>query len=140
MLDLNRLGKKEYNNDKVVSEVFKKPIPITIGKPLDKITKVETLEGIVEAPIGYRIVTGVKGEKYPIGEDVFNQYKQVGEDTYAKDKVVVKSMPIKEVGSVVTPWGAKLTAKVGDYLIMESEDNMWVVEEAIYETTYSKVD
>lgn len=41
---------------------------------------IETLEGVMHASIGDYIVTGVKGEKYPVKPDIFkNLYEEVKE-------------------------------------------------------------
>lgn len=41
---------------------------------------IETLEGVMHASIGDYIVTGIKGEKYPVKPDIFeNLYEEVKE-------------------------------------------------------------
>lgn len=42
---------------------------------------IETLEGVMHASIGDYIVTGVKGEKYPVKPDIFVKlYEEVKEE------------------------------------------------------------
>lgn len=44
---------------------------------------------------------------------------------------------LQETASVDTPWGATLEGKPGDYVILESIDNMWIVERDIFNDTYA---
>lgn len=42
---------------------------------------IETLEGVMHASIGDYIVTGIKGEKYPVKPDIFVKlYEEVPEE------------------------------------------------------------
>lgn len=132
MTNLNNFGKSVFQSS---TEVYKKPIVIQIGDALTEETTIDTLEGPVVAPVGYRVVTGVKGEQYPIPATAFAQYEAV-EGGYAKMKVVVRAIQLSQAGQVTTPWGATLNAQIGDFLVMEDEDNMWVVEKDIFENTY----
>lgn len=134
MKKVNEKGTKLFNEG---MEVFKKAIPVAIGAPLMEETIVSTLEGEVIAPVGFHIVTGVKGEKYPIGPEVFAQYEEVSLGLYAKQKIIVRTVQLEEACEVDTPWGATLQAKKGDFLIMETPENMWVVEEKIFGDTYA---
>lgn len=132
-INLNSLGASKFES---AANVYKKQIPVDISTPLTKDTIVETLEGEVNTPTGYRIVTGIKGEQYPIPNDKFQQYIRQPDGRYAKGKVIVKALEIPETGTVTTPWGAELTAKPGDYLIMESPNDMWTIDREIFEATY----
>ncbi|QJX80007.1 hypothetical protein [Priestia megaterium] len=134
MTKLNNQGIKMFAEG---VEVYKKPIAIAIGPVLTVETTVETLEGTVQAPVGSRIATGVKGEKYPIPAETFAQYEEVSTGMYAKKKVVVRSIQLQETASVDTPWGATLQGNPGDYVILESADNMWIVEQDIFNNTYA---
>lgn len=136
MTKLNQKGTEMFAKG---LEVYKKAIPVAISAALNVETTVETLEGTVTAPAGFHIVTGIKGEKYPIGPDVFAQYEEVSPGMYAKNKVIVRCVQINESASVDTPWGATLEGKPGDFVILESSTNMWIVEEKIFNETYASV-
>ena len=55
-----------------VQTYIKKPIPIT-AKQLDRDTKVQTLEGTMHGKKGDYLVTGVRGEKYVVDKDIFEE-------------------------------------------------------------------
>lgn len=55
----------------------KKPVEVTAYQT-DKVIFIETLEGTMKAEIGDWIVTGIKGEQYPVKPDIFNEtYKAI---------------------------------------------------------------
>lgn len=66
-----------------MSKVVKKyrKIPIVLeAYQTDEEMDIETLEGVMHASIGDYIVTGVKGEKYPVKPDIFVKlYEEVKE-------------------------------------------------------------
>lgn len=66
-----------------MSKVVKKyrKIPIVLeAYQTDEEMDIETLEGVMHASIGDYIVTGIKGEKYPVKPDIFeNLYEEVKE-------------------------------------------------------------
>lgn len=133
MMNLNIFGQSVFST---AMEVYKKPIVIQISEPLTEETHVNSLENPnLFAPAGFRIVTGVKGEKYPLPPKDFENYEAV-EGGYAKKKIIVRAVQLSQEGQVSTPWGETLHAQIGDYLVMEAEDNMWVVEKNIFEETY----
>lgn len=56
-------------------------IPIVLeAYQTDEEMDIETLEGVMHASIGDYIVTGIKGEKYPVKPDIFVKlYEEVKE-------------------------------------------------------------
>lgn len=55
----------------------KKPVIIEAYQT-DKEMDIETLEGVMHAPVGDYIITGVNGEKYPCKPDIFEKtYEKV---------------------------------------------------------------
>lgn len=61
---------KKYRKIPVVLEAYQ----------TDEEMDIETLEGVMHASIGDYIVTGIKGEKYPVKPDIFeNLYEEVKE-------------------------------------------------------------
>ncbi len=57
-------------------------IPIVLeAYQTDEEMDIETLEGVMHASIGDYIVTGIKGEKYPVKPDIFEKlYEEVKEE------------------------------------------------------------
>lgn len=57
-------------------------IPIVLeAYQTDEEMDIETLEGVMHASIGDYIVTGVRGEKYPVKPDIFVKlYEEVKEE------------------------------------------------------------
>lgn len=57
-------------------------IPIVLeAYQTDEEMDIETLEGVMHASIGDYIVTGIKGEKYPVKPDIFVKlYEEVKEE------------------------------------------------------------
>lgn len=53
--------------------VRKKPVQVEAGGPIESSQVVETMEGTVKAERGDYIIRGVKGEKYPIQPDQFEE-------------------------------------------------------------------
>ena len=61
---------KKYRKIPVVLEAYQ----------TDEEMDIETLEGVMHASIGDYIVTGIKGEKYPVKPDIFEKlYEEVKE-------------------------------------------------------------
>lgn len=58
-------------------QVIKKAIPV-LAHQTDKVVEIETLEGIMVANIGDWIITGSKGEQWPVRKDIFEEtYKKI---------------------------------------------------------------
>ena len=57
--------------------VMKKPIPVKAYQT-DKKVEIKTLEGTMTADAGDWIITGVKGEQWPVRKDIFEEtYKKI---------------------------------------------------------------
>lgn len=64
---------------KVVKKYRKIPIVLEAYQTEEEMD-IETLEGVMHASIGDYIVTGIKGEKYPVKPDIFEKlYEEVKE-------------------------------------------------------------
>lgn len=55
-------------------------LPGVFYDELKRIARIDTLEGFMTAQIGDWIITGVKGEKYPIKDEIFRQTYESAED------------------------------------------------------------
>ena len=60
----------------------KKPIPIR-AEQQDKPFTTKTMEGTLDGKAGDYLVTGVKGEQYPVDREIFEEtYEEVDEDYF----------------------------------------------------------
>ena len=67
---------------------FKKPI-IIVAEQIDKSFEVETLEGIMKGKAGDYLVTGVRGEQYPVNKEIF-------EETYEEARIPAHAPKYKD--------------------------------------------
>lgn len=122
-------------------KAIKKPIHISFRyATIDEL--VSTLEGVVPARIGDAIVTGVKGEVYPITRPKFDAtYEVVSEGVAFKKPVVVEVEQMLEPFSVTVGWSSTpITGEVGDYRIEYAPGDYGVVNAAIFHETYDIVE
>lgn len=101
--------------------------------------ELDTLEGPVKYKKGYYIVTGPKGEKYPIPPEKFNELKTDNGDGTASPKKIVKLAKLADHdGSVATSWGETLNYKTGeDYIVRHGTNDYGVVKKDIFQKTYN---
>ena len=102
---------------------------------------IDTLEGPVKYPAGYYIMTGTKGEQYPITPEKFNDLKDDLGDGVCTPKKIVKFAKLADhSGSVDTSWGEKLHYNSGeDIIVRHGKDDYGVVKKDIFAQTYEKV-
>ena len=63
-----------------MAKYVKKPIPIEAVQ-MDKPFEVNTMEGKMKGKAGDYLVTGVKGEQYPVDKEIFEEtYRMVEPD------------------------------------------------------------
>jgi hypothetical protein len=105
----------------------------------DQAGEIETLEGPVRYKKGYYIVTGPKGEKYPIPPEKFNELKTDNGDGTASPKKIIKIAKLADHnGSVDTSWGEKLNYTTGeDYIVRHGANDYGVVKKDIFNKTYN---
>ena len=107
----------------------------------DKPGTIDTLEGPVKYPAGYYIMTGPKGEQYPITPEKFADLKDDQGDGVCTPKKIVKFAKLADhSGSVDTSWGEKLYYNAGEDIIVRHGGNDYgVVKKDIFAQTYEKV-
>jgi len=121
-------------------QAYKRP-----AKERYEITKepgiVQTLEGPVKYPAGYYIMTGPKGEQYPISPETFDKLKDDLGDGVCTPKKIIKMAKIADrSGTVDTSWGEKLYYNSGeDVLVRHGPGDYGVVKKDIFNQTYEKV-
>lgn len=99
---------------------------------------IETLEGPVKYGAGYYIMTGPKGEEYPITPERFRDLKDDLGDGYATPKKIIKMAKIADHSGVVnTSWGEPLKYDPGvDVIVRHGPGDYGVVKLDIFKQTY----
>ena len=102
---------------------------------------IDTLEGPVRYPAGFYIMTGPKGEQYPISPEKFNDLKDDQGDGVCTPKKIIKFAKLADhSGSVDTSWGEKLQYNTGeDVIVRHGKDDYGVVKKDIFAQTYEKM-
>lgn len=119
-------------------ETYKKPNPEKYEIAQSDGT-IETLEGPVSYKKGFYIMTGPKGEKYPITPDRFADLKDDAGDGVCYPKRIVKLAKLADHdGTVNTSWGDKLNYSSGeDYIVKHGSGDYGVVKKDIFAKTYA---
>lgn len=106
--------------------------------------EVGTLEGVVNAATGDAIVTGIFGERWPVGRDCFNgKYEAVSPLTTGSPGNYL-SLPVEVVATqmhapfevVLADGRSRLQGQVGDWLVDHGDGNLGIVNAAIFAATY----
>jgi hypothetical protein len=102
---------------------------------------IDTLEGPVKYPAGFYIMTGPKGEQYPISPEKFNDLKDdLGNGICTPKKIIKIAKLADHSGSVDTSWGEKLNYKPGeDVIVRHGPNDYGVVKKDIFAQTYERV-
>jgi hypothetical protein len=102
---------------------------------------IDTLEGPVKYPAGYYIMTGPKGEQYPITPEKFKELKDdLGNGACTPKKIMKVAKLADHSGSVDTSWGEKLYYNTGeDVIVRHGPNDYGVVKKDIFAQTYEKV-
>ena len=120
-------------------EVFKKPAEEHY-EIANEPGVIQTLEGPVRYPEGYYIMTGPKGEQYPISPETFTKLKDdLGNGVCTPKKIIKLAKVADHSGSVDTSWGEKLqyNPKV-DVIVRHGPGDYGVVKQDIFNTTYKR--
>jgi hypothetical protein len=101
-----------------------------------------TLEGPIKYPAGYYIMTGPKGEQYPISPETFNKLKDdLGNGACTPKKIIKLAKVADRSGTVDTSWGEKLHYNPGeDVLVRHGPGDYGVVKKDIFNQTYEKAE
>lgn len=101
----------------------------------------DTLEGPVTYSKGDYIMTGPKGEQYPISPEKFKELKTDNGDGTASPKKIVKLVKMADHdGYVILKYnGSKLNYTAGeDYIVRHGQDDYGVVKKDIFKQTYKE--
>lgn len=98
----------------------------------------QTLEGPVHYRQGYYILTGPKGERYPIPPEKFRELKDDAGDGVCYPKKIIKIAKLADHdGAVKTSWGETLNYTAGnDFLVRHGPGDYGVVKKDIFKQTY----
>ena len=102
---------------------------------------IETLEGPVKYEAGYYILTGPKGEQYPMSSDTFRKLKRDNGDGTATPIAIPKLAKIADHSGIVnTSWGEPLHYNPGEDIIVRHGPNDYgVVKKDIFAQTYKRL-
>lgn len=122
---------------KGAQKVYKRANPIQY-QTAEQDGSIETLEGPVAYKAGYKIITGPKGEKYPIPPEKFASLYDDHSDGSATPKKIIKLAKLADHdGAVKTSWGETLNYTAGnDYIVRHGENDYGVVKKDIFAQTY----
>ena len=103
--------------------------------------QIQTLEGPVAYKKGYYILTGPKGEQYPMPPEKFAELKDdLGDGVCTPKKIVKLAKLADHDGSVKTSWGETLNYTAGnDYIVRHGPGDYGVIKTDIFDKTYAKV-
>ncbi len=106
----------------------------------DQDGQIQTLEGPVNYKKGYYILTGPKGEKYPMPPEKFAELKDdLGNGVCTPKKIMKIAKIADHDGSVKTSWGETLNYATGqDYIVRHGPGDYGVVKADIFKQTYAQ--
>jgi hypothetical protein len=117
-------------------ETYKHPTPIHYKTAIANGT-VDTLEGPVDYQAGHKIITGPKGEKYPVSAEKFADYYDDNKDGTATPKKIFKLAKLADHNGVVkASWGDLNYSSGEDYIVRHGHNDYGVVKKDIFAQTY----
>ena len=101
---------------------------------------IQTLEGPVNYRKGYYILTGPKGEQYPMPPEKFSELKDDAGNGVCYPKKIIKVAKLADHdGAVKTSWGETLNYSTGeDYIVRHGPGDYGVVKKDIFAQTYKQ--
>lgn len=124
----------------------RRPLVFEVAFAQEKIL-IDTLEGSVRAEAGDAVITGVRGERWPVSSTRFAElYEPVlmtrmGEDgRYRRRAGMVRTTRLTQPLSLFLPdeQGA-LSGNAGDWLVQHTDGSFGIVADDIFERTYELV-
>jgi hypothetical protein len=130
------------------SQYLRKPIEVSVRFALAP-GAVDTLEGEVSFQQGDAIVTGTRGETWPIPRQRFERTYEpsqpqgaMGQDGLYRRKpsVVTARQTVTAMSIPLSNGRGVLTAQPGDWIVEGQAGDQWVVADAIFRDTYTRVE
>jgi hypothetical protein len=108
---------------------------------------IETLEGLVRCGVGDAIITGVRGEQWPVQRELFEKlYEPIHPLPMGKDGRYCSLSQEVEVVRLTVPFCLELTGQqgtlagnTGDWLVRKPDGSMGIVAGNIFSKTYDLV-
>lgn len=98
---------------------------------------IDTLEGPVDYNAGHKIITGPKGEQYPVNPKKFADYYDDHDDGTATPKKIHKYAKLADHSGVITAsWGNLNYTSGEDYIVRHGAGDYGVVKKDIFAQTY----
>jgi hypothetical protein len=98
----------------------------------------DTLEGPVQYDAGHYIMTGPKGEKYPISAEKFRSLKNdLGNGTCTPKKIMKIAKLADHAGVIHTSWGDLNYTAGNDYIVRHGPGDFGAVKKDIFAQTYA---
>ncbi len=123
-------------------KVIKKPIVVSFRfAATDEV--VNTLEGTVTAKAGDAIITGVKGETYPIQRNKFEASYEFDEATGKcfKKAIIVEAVRMDAPFEVKVGWSdTPIQGKAGDYHLTYGPGDFGAVAADVFDASYEIVE
>ena len=118
-------------------QTYKKADPIKYAVPGQPGT-VQTLEGPVKHSAQARIITGPKGEQYPVEPEKFAQlYDDNGNGTATPKKIPKLAKLADHNGVLHTSWGDLQYTAGNDYIVRHGTNDYGAVKKDIFAQTYA---
>lgn len=115
---------------------FKRPVAIHYEVATEPGT-IQTLEGPVDYVAGHRIITGPKGERYPVTPVKFAAYYDDEGDGTATPKPIIKRARLADHDGVLhTSWGDLAYSRGEDYIVRHGPGDYGAVKKDIFHQTY----
>ena len=124
----------------------RRPLVFEVAFNQEKVV-IDTIEGPVHAEVGDAVVTGVRGERWPVRRPKFAElYEPVsgtrmGEDGhYRRRAVVVRTTRLTQPLSLFLPdeQGA-LSGNAGDWLVQHADGSCGIVADGSFQQTYELI-
>ena len=117
-------------------KTFKKAAPVKYQVAQQDGT-IDTLEGPVKYQTGHYIMTGPKGENYPIVPEKFNTlYDDHGDGTATPRKIDKIAKLADHDGTIHTSWGDLNYTAGNDYIVRHGTGDYGAVKKDIFAQTY----
>lgn len=126
------------------NQYLKKQVPVKVDFA-EKNGEIRTLEGKVTYQLGDALMTGIKGERWPIKREVFEKtYHPVApllmgaSGQYIKEPIPVFARQVICPERIEIDNGI-LIANIGDWIVSAPDSKKWVVQNRIFCETYLKI-
>lgn len=139
-MKIKELRESKVNDDWFTDgsfQTFKKASPVQYKRAIEP-GSIETLEGPVNYQAGYYIMTGPKGENYPITPEKFKSLYNDNNNGTATPKKIMKLAKLADHDGIVnTSWGEPLHYTAGnDYIVRHGDGDYGAVKKDVFYQTY----